>query len=194
MRLFGKSPDPEPVPARRRVHHPWNPPQAELPATVPIGTLRFEQSEQAAVAITGISAYSQGFEISVTRLIRPGLPGLDEAFPRPGDTPAARRAFLTDRRSFQISLQLSDGRTVTSDGPRGDAEPPGPILQQRGGGGSAHFQQSRWWAWPLPPAGPLQFICQWLPYGITETRVSIDAQLILDAARQSIQLWPENGS
>jgi hypothetical protein len=75
MRLSGKSPKPEPVPARPRVHHPWDPPEAEIPAIVPISTLRFEQSEQAAVAITGLLAYSQGFEITVTRLIRPGVPG-----------------------------------------------------------------------------------------------------------------------
>jgi hypothetical protein len=28
-------------------------------------------------------------------------------------------------------------------------------------------------------------------YGIAETRTSIDAQLILDAAQRSIKLWPE---
>ena len=92
MRLFGKSPDPEPVPARLRVHHPWNLPEAELPTIVPIGTLRFEQSEQAAMAITGLLAYGHGFEIIVTRLIRPGIPGIDEEVPLARDTPAGRRA------------------------------------------------------------------------------------------------------
>ena len=96
-----------------------------------------------------------------------------------------------DRQYFQISLQLADGQTVISDGRRGDAEPPGPILQPRGGG-TSHFQQLRWWAWPLPPAGPLEFICQWPMYEITETRVGVDAQLILDAAQRSIRLWPED--
>jgi hypothetical protein len=47
--------------------------------------------------------------------------------------------------------------------------------------------------WPLPPAGPLEFICQWPVYGIGETRVGIDGQVILDAARRSVQLWPEDG-
>jgi hypothetical protein len=95
-----------------------------------------------------------------------------------------------DQHYFQISLQLADGQTVISYGRRGDAEPPGPILQRRGGGGTSHFQQLRWWAWPLPPVGPLKYVCQWPTYGITETRVSIDAQLILDAARRSVRPWP----
>jgi hypothetical protein len=192
MRFFRKSPDPEPTP--HRVHHPWNPPETELPAIVPISTLPFDRSKQAAVAITGISAYSLGFEILVTRLVRPGVPGLDEgpALGPPRAAPTGPPPFPTGQQSFQISLQLSDGRTITSGRAHGDSEPPGPILQSRGGGGTSHFQLLRWWVWPLPPPGPLEFICQWPQYGITETRVGIDAQLILDAARRSIRPWPEN--
>jgi hypothetical protein len=41
-----------------RVPRPWDAPEAEIPDIVPIGTLRFASSEQAAIAIVGISAYS----------------------------------------------------------------------------------------------------------------------------------------
>ena len=75
---------------------------------------------------------------------------------------------------------------------QGDSEPSEPILRPRGGGGTSHYQFSRWWAWPLPPSGPLEFICQWPTLRSGETRVGIDAQLIIDAARQSVQLWPED--
>jgi hypothetical protein len=60
-----------------------------------------------------------------------------------------------------------------------------------GGALGTHF--SRWWAWPLPPAGPLEFVCEWPAIGVAETRAVIDAQLILDAAARSTRLWPENG-
>jgi hypothetical protein len=40
----------------------------------------------------------------------------------------------------------------------------------------------------LPPSGPLEFIGQ---SGEDETRVSMDAQLIIDASRQSVQVWTE---
>ena len=36
---------------------------------MPIDSLQFDRSEQAAIAITGLSAYTTGFEIFVTRLI-----------------------------------------------------------------------------------------------------------------------------
>jgi hypothetical protein len=48
-----------------------------------------------------------------------------------------------------------------------------------------------WWAWPLPPSGPLEFVCHWPTLGTGETRVGTDAQLILDTAGRSIRLWPE---
>jgi hypothetical protein len=122
MRFSRKPPVRKLSPARAPC--PWDPPETELPGIVPINTLQFDRSGQAAVAITGISAYTSGFEIFVTRLIRPGAPGLD------AETPDGMLA----HESFQISLQLSDGRKVTSGRPHGDCEPTGPILRPRGGG------------------------------------------------------------
>jgi hypothetical protein len=181
MALFRKSPPQRPK-LQRRVPRPWDPPETEFPALVPISTLQFDRSEQTAIAITGVWAYSNGFEFFVTRLIRPDAPGFDEE-----PVPGAPRGTLAERQSFQISLQLADGRTVISRRPDGDAEPTGPILQSRGGGGSSHRVVLRWWTWPLPPRGPLEFICQ---LGTGETRVGIDAQLILDASQRSVRVWP----
>ena len=53
------------------------------------------------------------------------------------------------------------------------------------GGGAPYSFFSRWWTWPLPPAGPLEFVCEWPAFDIAESRVGIDAQLILDAAQRS---------
>ena len=189
MGLFRKSPPPRPG-RQRRVPRPWDPPESEFPAIVPIDTLPFAPSEQAAIAITGLTAYTAGFEIFMARRIRPGVPGLDE-----DPTPEMLSRRRTDPLAAPFfSLLLSDGTEVTSGRPRGESEPTGPILASRGGGGSTHSQFFRWWAWPLPPRGPLEFICRWPMYEIAETRVRIDAQLILDAAQRSIRLWPEDGN
>ena len=154
---------------------------------MPINTLLFDRSERAAIAITGMWAYPNGFEFSVTRLIQPGTPGWDED-PVPG---ATGNRFAAPP-SFEVSLRLSDGRTVTGGRPDGDSEPAGPILRRRGGGGTSHYQHHRWWAWPLPPGGPLDFICPGPTPGLSETRASIDAGLILDAAGLSVQAWSED--
>ena len=185
MRFFRKPPPPRPT-LQSRVPRPWNPPEAEFPAIVPMDTLQFDRSEQAAIAIIGISAYTEGFEIFMARCIRPDGPGLDQ-----DPTPEMLRRRGTDPLSRPFfSLLFSDGRKAVSGGPRGESEPAGPILRPHGGGGTSHSQFLRWWAWPLPPEGPLEFVCQWPMYGIAETRVGIDAQLILDAARRSVRLWP----
>jgi hypothetical protein len=166
MRSFRKRP---PVPKlARRVPRPWDPPETEFPAPVPISTLQFDRSEQTAIAITGVWAYSNGFEFFVTRIIRPDAPGFDE-----DPVPGAARGTLAERQSFRIILRLADGSEVVSGRSGGDAEPAGPILRSSGGGGSSHRVVVRWWAWPLPPSGPLEFICQ---LGTSETQVSMDAQ------------------
>jgi hypothetical protein len=189
MGLFRKSPPPRPG-LQRQVPRPWHPPETEFGANVPIDTLLFAPGEQAAIAITGLAAYTTGFEIFMARRIRPGVPGLDE-----DPTPEMLRRRRDDPLAAPFfSLLLSDGTTVVTDARLGETEPTGPILLRRGGGGSTHSQFFRWWAWPLPPRGPLEFICRWPMYGMAETRVRIDARLILDAAPHSIRLWPPDES
>jgi hypothetical protein len=160
MGFFDELPAPEPEPVRR--HHPWDPPEAEFPGIVVMDTLVLARTDEVAVAVTGISVYSNGMEI-----------------------------FMTAR----IGLQFADGsKAVGRPGrrPEHDSEPAGPVLFPFAGGGGPHSFVSRWWAWPLPPKGPLEFVCEWPTHRIAESRVGLDAQLILDAADRSIRLWPEN--
>jgi hypothetical protein len=188
MGFFDDLPAPEPAPPRR--HHPWEPPEAEFPGIVPVDTLVIGRTEQVAVAVTGLSAFSTGVEIFLTARIRPSDGRPEEHMPGgPRDLAAARR-------SFRFGLQFSDGsKAAGSPGDRGpdrDSEPTGPVLFPFAGGGGPRSFVSRWWTWPLPPAGPLEFVCEWPTFGIAESRAGIDAQLILDAAGRSVRLWPEN--
>jgi hypothetical protein len=72
MGFFDDMPAPEPVPPRR--HHPWEPPEAEFPGIVPFDALVLARTGQVAVAITGLSAFSNGIEIFLTARIRPVSP------------------------------------------------------------------------------------------------------------------------
>ena len=47
------------------------------------------------------------------------------------------------------------------------------------------------WMWPLPLPGPLVFVCEWRAEGIELTRHELDAQVILDAAAEVDELWPD---
>jgi hypothetical protein len=187
MGFFDDMPAPGPEPPPR--HHPWEPPEAEFPGIVPIDTLLLGRTEEAAAAVTGLSAFSNGFEIFVTAHVRPGAQAGNR-------TPDAPPGPPMGRSSFRFGLQLSDGRKVIGrrGGPRAfhDSEPDGPILWQFMGGGGPHTHFSRWWAWPLPPKGPLEFVFEAPAFGIPETRTDLDAGLILDAADRSFRLWPED--
>lgn len=178
MGFFDDLPAPAPAPPRR--HHSWEPPEAEFPGIVPIDTLVLGQADQAAVAVTGLSVFSAGIEIFLTARIRPGGP----------------RDLAAARHSFRFGLQFSDGGKAAGAPGSGrrerDSEPAGPVLYPFAGGGGPHSFVSRWWSWPLPPAGPLEFVCEWPAFGIAESRAGVDAQLILDAAGRSVLLWPED--
>lgn len=91
--------------------------------------------------------------------------------------------------NMTFGLEFADGSQVIGNvpSPAGNEDPPSRVLDFGGGTGSTHRGDSRWWTWPLPPSGRMDFICQ---LGAAETRVSMDAQLILDAAQQSVQAWP----
>jgi hypothetical protein len=41
-------------------------------------------------------------------------------------------------------------------------------------------------------AGRAAAECEWPAFGIAESLAITDAQLILDTARRSVRLWPEN--
>jgi len=188
MSFFDDLPAAEPEP---RVHHPWDPPVAEFPAAVPSGPLMLGRTGRAAVAVTGISAYSAGFEIFVTARFRPRAGGASG----PGDLRPGGPEPAAPRRSFRFGLQFADGTRVIGQhggpGAFGEVEPGGPILRAFLGGSGPRSSFWRWWAWPLPPAGLMEFVCEWPALEIPETRAGLDAQLILDAAGRSIRLWSE---
>jgi hypothetical protein len=66
--------------------------------------------------------------------------------------------------------------------------PDQPVLVEAGvGGEGGRLGRGAFWdmelaVQPLPPPGPLAFVCPWPGRGIPEERVEIDAEPILDAA------------
>ena len=164
-----------------KVGRPWERPDTEFPAVVPVGTLQFDPAGSSAVAITGLLAYRHGFEFFVTRLFRPveGKTGP----PRPG---GPRRGEVP----LKIGVEFADGGQAFTGGwvdMSYPDEPDRPFVYPGGSMTKRDRMDGRWWVWPLPPRGRLDFICR---LGEAETRLSIDAQPILDASHRSTQAWP----
>ena len=162
------------------VGRPWERPDTEFPAVVPVGTLQFDPAGSSAVAVTGLLAYRHGFEFFVTRLFR--LPELRTA-PRPG---GPRRG----EEPLKIGVVFADGGQAFTGGwvdMSYPDEPGRPFVYPGGSMIRQNRMDARWWVWPLPPPGRLVFICR---LGEVETRLSIEAQPILDASQRSTQAWP----
>ena len=171
--------DPSLEPDTAREAGAWKRPAGELPRAAE-SALLLAQTDLVAVAVTAIWAFSSGFELWIGVLFRQPGPALQTE---------------PDDQSLHIGLRFADGRKVANvgrlPGPAGSV--PGNLILTplSFGGGMLHRSRS-YWVWPLPPAGPMTFVCEWSAFGIPETTTELDTQPILRAAAQSIKLWPED--
>lgn len=102
-----------------------------------------------------------------------------------------------DASEFRFGVQLADGRKVTTLHAFGDPEaadptcasPPPRLVPRGGSGGAQHSFQQGYWLWPLPPPGPLAFVCEWQAVGIPLTRVEVDATPVIAGAARATLLW-----
>jgi hypothetical protein len=179
--------EPEPEPERP----PWFKPQAQLPAVVPV-ELVLARTEAAAVLLSAVRAYRTGFEFTVVALVRERIRSgrrLESVHAHPPAGVDPGPDFL------RFGLRFADGRSAAnlphSEPPdTGDPASAAPMLMRQHGSGDGQRWEHDFWVWPLPPPGPLAFVCQWPALEIPESAVEIDAGLVLDAAARSYELWP----
>lgn len=189
-----RPPAPEPEPPRPRPV--WEKPDAVVGAAVP-GEVVLARTEDAAVVVTGLLAYPSGFEFVCStvlrredrlgRMIDPGFmhgPGRYDDEPLPPEF-------------VRLGVQFADDSVVTNldwrSFPEPDSTPQTPLLLPGGGGGGGRRYDMLYWIWPLPPLGPVTFVCEWPVHQIPESRGTIEAKLIVDAAARAIRLWPDDG-
>jgi hypothetical protein len=202
---FEPPPPPEPPPERppEPPRWPWaGAPRGEIGRAVALN-LMLGRSDKAAVWISAATVYTDGFEfdlqIRTTRLD-------EEVFDPFSIYPHHLRRWSPeeglDPGLLRFGIEFSDGGKATNL-PGGmpfreepDAPPDGPILSGGGGGGGGGDAGGwRWnhgfWVWPLPPEGPLAFVCEWPLPDISETRSEIDSAPLREAAAEAVALWPE---
>ncbi len=170
------------------------PPDNVIPGALPLELL-VAASQTAVVAVRGRAAYPTGFEFDLVARLRAMTP---EDGPRVGRFLVVSPDEITDGklppRFLRFGLEFSDGRKVTNlpgAGPGPFADPGvGPILWGRDGSGSNSAWRQSYWVWPLPPPGPLKFVCAWPAFGIPESTASVDAAGVIDAATRATVVWP----
>jgi len=194
--FFEPPPPPPELPGR-----PWTgrPPDTVLSRTVALN-LVLARSDKAALWIPSLTAHPEGFEFGIA--IRHRLEEgefVHDVFgahprhrrPRPGEG--------LDPSTLRFGIQFADGgKSTTVDEWRpsepGESRKPseGPrLMPTSGGGGDGRWEQG-FRVSPLPPEGPLAFVCEWPVAGIPETRSEIDSALVRDAAAEAVPLWPDD--
>jgi len=179
----------------------WDVPDTVLGGVV---TTQFvlARSRVFAIAVRGIVAYPTGFSFEMVVVAREG-----KELPDSPHLPGMGSRHEESEDGFRFCLQLADGTKVVADplaryfdgdrSQRPDLEgmsemekPPRPFLSNSGSGGGTSLKwHTGYWAAPLPPPGPLGFVVEWLKAGLTETAVTIEADLILNAAATATSIW-----
>jgi len=194
---FFEPPIPEDPPRQRHRTPPWSgAPSGTLPGVVPL-ELVLARTGAVAVCLTRVSAYPSGFECDLVTMsdgdteLDPLLYGLRQrrhgGLGLDGEIPP---------EMLRFGIEFADGTKATNTAslamrPPSRAQPDPPAMQVRGGGGGGSTWHQRLWVWPLPPPGPLEFVCEWPAADIPLTRCGIDAARILDAAAQAQVLFSD---
>jgi|HubBroStandDraft_1064217.scaffolds.fasta_scaffold03197_3 hypothetical protein len=162
-------------------------PDGALPAPMAL-RLMLVRTERVAIAVTGMWAFATGFEFLLSVQLRDAVPGTATAsFLSALDGEPMHEEFLRLGVEFGSGEKAANTQLRASRTTRSDRR--GPIMKVRVAGAGLRSRDWTYWVSPLPPAGPLAFVCEWPALGIAESRTEIDARLLLDAARESIELW-----
>jgi hypothetical protein len=190
---FFEPPSPPPVPPPGPPPPAWaGPPSNVLPASFPLD-LVLARTDELALFVHSGRAFGNGFEFALALHSR--KPPIRRTDPVLGWHVVPGEPLPDDVVRFGIAF--ADGRKATVFDRRpwwGDPDqlvPPEIVLSQRGGGGGGASWDFRFWAWPLPPEGPLTFVAEWPSEDIALTRVKVDSALVRDAAARAEELWPE---
>lgn len=157
------------------------------------------RSERAALWIPALTASADGFDFDLE--LRHDLE--EEEFGHPfffDHHPQWRKRTPEgglDPELLRFGIQFADGGKATNiessipfrtSGADDPVEV--PVLMARGGGGGEGRWRQDFLVSPLPPPGPLAFVCEWPIAAIPETRNEIDSSLVREAASEAIRLWP----
>jgi hypothetical protein len=154
------------------------------------------KTDRLALALANVTAYPNGFTFDLVIVGNPMTRDpREQGFPMIGH-PRMRRGprigfeFADGTRASEGGPMPFAGATLTMRSSRDDSGvPTRPVLMGQGGGGGNRSYAMRMWCFPLPPAGRMDVYVEWSDAGIEETKRTLDATPIVDAAPRAVTLW-----
>jgi len=168
-----------------------------VPGMAPVAAI-LARTGETVVAVTGIRAFPTGFGFTLNLRLRNLPPHERRGFwPFPEFARHRGRELPTD--AFRLTIEFADGRSVTNVDPS-PSDPEVPAFEQpmlssgpgTGGGVDGWSFDMDYRVRPLPPPGPLAFICVWPARGIPSARVEVDGAVVLGAADAAVRLWSDD--
>lgn len=162
------------------------PPRDEV-GVLALASFVLARTDEVAVAVRGVTAYSDGLVLSVVVLFA------DEQ--KTEDLAWSMEEFSRSPGRFRLGCAFADGRraaTGKSDSPdvetRGDVTPHLVLLYS-----TSHplSWTADYWLHPLPPEGSLVLGCRWPDRRIPETLAQLEAEPLLTAAHGSRAVWED---
>ena len=151
----------------------------------------------AAIGVQAIRAFPTGVVLEISWVLRRGAETASEwAEAREASFRGTPFGRADDGPLFGV--ELADGAVARTDDPFDWRDPgPGPLLMNpggsSGGGGTERVHGSATlWLHPLPLPPTFDLVCAWPRFGVPETRRTIDAVAVLEAAAAATWLWPED--
>jgi hypothetical protein len=174
-----------------------------LPGVAPVALL-LARTDNTVVGLTDVRGYPNGF-VFLLRLRWGLVADRYEEVPWPfpdWGSPDPLDGELFPDELLRFGVKFAEGRRVTNmdQYPFVPEELPldQPVLVEGGGVGSEGGRMGRGAfgdlelaVQPLPPPGPLAFVCAWPSRGIPEVQVEIDAGLVLEAAAAAVPFFAE---
>jgi hypothetical protein len=179
-------PEPPPRPPSYRTPEWLVPPENVIPATVALDAVLVRREDLAIwVADALVYPTGLGFGLFVHRRV-PDASMEPPFFFRPPTEDGPRFGLLLADGQKVLVERLGDLRPFLE-------QPTRAVLRPRsGGGGTGGRSHAEMWLWPLPPPGPLRFVCEWPAEGIAETAAEVDATAIVEAAARAVEMWPDD--
>lgn len=167
-------------------------PENEIGSVVPVSVV-LARTEDVAVAISNVTAFTNGIVLTLAVRLRVPPAGLD----RRGDlyrlvSPYPQLDVPLERRLL-FGVEYADGRTATNLRDDFGSPAPGadePMLAPTGGGGDESSVDHTYFLSPVPPDGRFAFVCSWPGFGIAETRHVVEHLELTTASARSTVLWP----